>query len=82
MTNLICDFFRLCSELLTYIYLKSNFFLYFIISLTAIFFLKGDMVKDGNGLFLTLLDEGHINLHVRGGYILPLQKPNVTTTYR
>ncbi|XP_054707792.1 sucrase-isomaltase, intestinal-like [Uloborus diversus] len=40
---------------------------------------KGNLVKEGNGRFITLMDEGQINLHVRGGYILPLQKPNVTT---
>ncbi|GFT67959.1 maltase-glucoamylase, intestinal [Nephila pilipes] len=43
-------------------------------------FYKGEVVKDGSGMFMTLMDEGYINLHVRGGYILPLQKPNVTTS--
>ncbi|XP_015921861.1 lysosomal alpha-glucosidase isoform X2 [Parasteatoda tepidariorum] len=43
-------------------------------------FYKGMIVKEGKGLHDTLLDEGRINLHVRGGYILPIQKPNVTTS--
>ncbi|KFM79974.1 Maltase-glucoamylase, intestinal, partial [Stegodyphus mimosarum] len=43
-------------------------------------FYKGEIAKEGSGLFMTLMDEGYINLHVRGGYILPLQKPNVTTS--
>ncbi|GBN55418.1 Sucrase-isomaltase, intestinal, partial [Araneus ventricosus] len=42
-------------------------------------FYKGEIAKDGSGLTMTLMDEGFINLHVRGGHILPLQKPNVTT---
>ncbi|GFW91958.1 maltase-glucoamylase, intestinal [Trichonephila clavipes] len=43
-------------------------------------FYKGEIVKDGSGTLMTLMDEGYINLHVRGGYILPLQKPNITTS--
>lgn len=42
-------------------------------------FYKGDLTKSGDGIFITLKDEGYINLHIRGGYIIPLQKPNITT---
>ena len=40
------------------------------------------MKNEDEGLFMTLMDEGVINLHVRGGYILPLQKSNLSTALR
>ncbi|GIY02981.1 maltase-glucoamylase, intestinal [Caerostris extrusa] len=43
-------------------------------------FYKGEIVKDGSALTMTLMDDGYINLHVRGGYILTLQKPNISTS--
>lgn len=42
-------------------------------------FYKGEVMKEGSGVHMTLIDEGYVHLHVRGGHILPLQKPNVTT---
>lgn len=42
-------------------------------------FYSGKQVKEGKGVNIVLKDEGNISLHVRGGHILPLQKPSVTT---
>lgn len=52
------------------------------VSVLKIILFKGEITKEGDGSFLTLMDEGYPLLHVRGGHILPLQKPNITTILR
>ncbi len=56
-----------------YIYIYHVFFF---------FFLKGVKITDRKATVKMHLPEDKIGLHLRGGGILPVQRPDVTTTYR
>lgn len=46
------------------------------------FFFKGVKITDRKATIKMYLPQDKIGLHLRGGGILPVQRPDVTTTYR